>query len=70
MNEAGSGLLKSSELIKSTILLMNNKFNETSLVVDDLQNSFPDSQASELSFIVLTDYYTMLEDYDSAGHFC
>ena len=63
-------LLKSQvSLLKAQFLLMNNKVNEASLVIDDLQNSFPDSQASELSFIVLADYYTMLEDYDSAESF-
>ena len=67
IEEEALSLLKSQvSLLKAQFLLMNNQANEASLVIDDLQNSFPNSQASELSYIVLADYYTMLEEYDLA----
>ena len=67
IEEAALSLLQSQvSLLKAQFLLINNQANEASLVIDDLQNRFPNSQASELSYIVLADYYTMLEEYDLA----
>ena len=45
---------------------MNGQADEASQVIGDLQNTFPNSQASELSYIVLADFYTMSEKYDLA----
>lgn len=67
IEEGALSLLKSQvSLLKAQFLLMDNQANEASLVIDDLQNKFPDSQASELSYIVLADFYTLSEKYDLA----
>ena len=60
-------LLKSQVyLLQAQFMLDDNQTDQASLVIHELQNSFPNSQASELSYIVLADYYTMLEEYDLA----
>ena len=67
IKEAALNLLKSQvSLIKAQFLLVNGQEDEASQVIGDLQNTFPDSQASELSYIVLADFYTMSEQYDLA----
>ena len=67
IEEAALNLLKSQvNLLKAQFLLMNGQADEASKVINDLQNTFPDSQASELSYIVLADFYTMSEQYDLA----
>ena len=67
IEEKALALLKSQViLLKAQFLLLNNQVNEASQVIDDLQNKFPNSQASELSYIVLADFYTMSEEYDLA----
>jgi tetratricopeptide (TPR) repeat protein len=67
IEEKALSLLKSQvTLLKAQFLLMKNQADEASLVLDDLQNTFPDSQAAELSYIVLADFYTLSEEYDLA----
>ena len=67
IEEAALNLLKSQvNLLKAQFLLMNGQADDASKVINDLQNTFPDSQASELSYIVLADFYTMSEQYDLA----
>ena len=67
IQEEELNLLQSQvSLIKAQFLLMNGLPDEASQVIEDLQNKFPESQASELSYIVLADYYTMLEEYNLA----
>ena len=59
-------LLSQVSLIKAQFLLINDQADEATQVIEDLQNTFPDSQASELSYIVLADFYTISEEYDLA----
>ena len=67
IEEEDLNLLQSQvSLIKAQFLLMNDQADEASQVIEDLQNTFPNSQASELSYIVLADFYTMSGEYDLA----
>ena len=67
IEEEALSLLKSQvSLLKAQFLLMENQVNEAVLVIDNIQKVFPDSQASELSYIILADFYTMFEEYDLA----
>ena len=67
IEEAALNLLKSQvKLLMAQFLLINGQADKASEVIEDLQNEFPNSQASELSYIVLADFYTMSEQYDLA----
>lgn len=67
IEEEALSLLKSQvSLLKAQFLLMANRVDEASVVIDNLQNTFSDSQAAELSYIVLADFYTQSEAYDLA----
>ena len=67
IEEGALSLLKSQvSLLKAQFLLMENRVNEAVLVIDSIQKFFPDSQASELSYIILADFYIMIEEYDLA----
>ncbi|MDG1701579.1 MAG: hypothetical protein P8I61_01505 [Opitutae bacterium] len=67
IEETALSLLKSQvTLLKAQFLLMENQADEASSVIANLQNTFPDSQAAELSYIVLADFYTLSEEFDLA----
>ena len=67
LEEEVLNLLKSQvSLLKAQFLLANNEINEAKLVIKRLQNTFPNSQAAELSFIILADFYTMTDEHDLA----
>ena len=60
-------LLKSQVmLLKAQFLLSENQTDQATLVVEKLQNTFPNTQAAELSYIILAEYFTMSEAYEKA----
>ena len=67
IEEEALELLKSQvTLLKAQFLLVDDQADKASKLIADLQNTFPHSQAAELSFIVLADYYTISGEYDLA----
>ena len=67
IEEEALNLLKSQvNLLKAQFLLINGQTDKASKVIEYLQNTFPGSQATELSYIVLADFYTMLGEYELA----
>lgn len=64
--EALSLLLSQVNLLKAQFLLNGEDFDAAFYVLSSLQKEFPNSQAAELSFIVLADYFSSNGQYDRA----
>ena len=64
--EALSLLLSQVSLLKAQLLLSGEDFEDAFPVLNRLQKEFPDSQAAELSFIVLADHFSNSGQFDRA----